>query len=33
MLSDGNYYDGGFKNHQRHGNGLCIYQNGEYYEG
>jgi len=33
MLQDGTYYEGMYSNHRRHGQGVCYYQNGEFYEG
>lgn len=34
LLSDGQYYEGGYMNHRRHGpKGKCYYPNGDVYEG
>ena len=33
LLADGSYYDGGYENHGRDGQGTCSYPNGELYEG
>lgn len=33
MLQDGSYYEGGYSNHRRHGQGICYYSNGEMFEG
>jgi len=33
MLQDGSYYEGGYSNHRRHGQGTCYYSNGEMFEG
>lgn len=33
MMADGSYYDGGYENHRRDGQGTCSYPNGELYEG
>jgi len=33
IMHDGNYYDGQYSNHQRHGKGTLYYTNGDIYDG
>jgi hypothetical protein len=33
MFSDGQYYEGAYSNHRRHGMGKSWYPNGDTYEG